>query len=1079
MTSNLYRVLASVGVVLSALPSVAAAQQATVVSGRITNEANAPVVGASVSIPSLAVGAYSANDGRYTFSIPANRVSGQTVSLVARRIGFTPVTVSVTLTGTSITRDIQLSTTTTQIEGVLVTALGLEREKRSLGVAAQSVSGADLNTTKTPNIVNALSGKVAGVKVTGATTFGGSSRIVIRGENSISGNNQPLFVVDGVPIDNSNVTDFRGYQARGYGGFDYGNATQDLNSDDIESVSVLKGPAAAALYGSRAANGAVVITTKSGKGSRGGFTADASTNVTFETISKLPDYQNAYGQGAGGEFQYLDGNYGGVNDGEDASWGPPLDGRTTGCIYLPNTTTYDTSAPCTQWFSNGQATPWVAHPDNVRSFFQTGRTVTNNFATTGSSDRANFRLSFGTQQAQGIVPTSSLSRITTGVTGAASLSEKLSTNATVQYVQNRGNNRPGTGYDEFNPMMGFVWFGRQIDVQQLKSMVYDSTLIANNINGHQANWNYNYHNNPYWNLYQNNNHDERNRLLGTAQIQYKAFDWLTAQLRSGTDFYANNRTFTVAPGWIGGFFDPYTNGDYTQGGFSNTDINVHETNTDFLLTSVTNPLSRLGLTLNFGGNRRVRSLTQKWIGTDQLVLPGTYNISNSAIKYVPYQYDENRAINSLYGTTQFAYNDYFFVDVTGRNDWSSTLPKENNSYFYPSVSSSLVFTDMMPALKNSILSYGKLRGAWTRVGSDADPYLLAVTYALANPFGSVPRAAVPNTVTNPLLKPEQTQAWEVGTELSFLDGRAGADFTYYTKKTTNQILTATVSPTSGFTAAAVNAGELSNRGVELQLTATPLKMANSFTWDVTANYAHNTNRLESLYGNSTAYQIGSKFFQTSIEARVGEPYGSIVGHVAQRDANGNLLLDSRGRPLASTGTQIIGNIQPKWTGGLINQVRYKNFDLSAQVDAHIGGQLWSATNRFGTYAGILSSTLVGRDTGIVMTGVDATTGAPVTRRATAENYFKRIDGIEEYFVYDATYVKLRELRLGWNVPPTLTRGLSGYRMNVALVGRNLLTHSNAPNIDPETAFTATNLQGIEFGQLPPTRSWGFQINVTP
>jgi TonB-linked SusC/RagA family outer membrane protein len=1095
MTSNLFRVLAGVGLLLGVLPSTVAAQQATTVSGRVTNETSTPLQGATISIPSLGLGTYTNAEGRFTLTVPAGRATGQSVTITARRIGFNPVQRAITLTpGAALNYDVSLTGATTQLEGVIVTALGQEREKRSLGVAAQSISGSDLNQTQTPNIVNALSGKIAGVKVTGSTNFGGSSRIVIRGENSIGSNNQPLWVVDGIPVDNSNLTNVN--QARGYGGFDYGNAVSDLNTEDIESVSVLKGPAAAALYGSRAANGAIVVTTRSGKNGRNDFSASGSSSVTFDQLAKLPDYQNSYGQGVGGQFGWKDGAGGGVGDGEDASWGPRLDGRTTGCAYIPsddprynptNPSTYDLTAPCVQWFSNGQPAPWVSHPDNVRDFFQTGKTVTNNVSATGSSDRANFRLSLGSQDVSGIVPTSSTQRINATANGSAMLGTKINANATVQFVHNRGNNRPGTGYDEFNPMMGFVWFGRQVDSHQLQQLYNDSTLIAANraddINCCQANWNYNYHNNPYFNLNNNNNHDDRNRFIGSAQLTYRPTDWLTAMVRSGSDFYRSNRGFNVDFGWVGGFFDPFTNGVFTDGGFSNEDFFVNENNTDFLLTSVTNPLTRLGLTVNLGGNLRSRSLSQNWIGTDALVAPGVYNVANAATQYTPFQYNENRKINSLYGSTQFAYNDVFFVDVTGRNDWSSTLPKGNNSFFYPSVSSSLVFTDLLPGGHlGGALTYGKLRGAWTRVGNDADPYLTIQTFSTFSPFGSAPRFSVKDVVANKDLKPEQTDAWEVGTELSFLDGRAGLDATYYQKKTTNQILNIDVSRTTGFSNAAINAGQLSNKGVELQLTAMPVKLANSFTWDVTANYANNRNRVDALYGDLTSYLVGRTFFSTRIEARLGQPYGSITGHPALRDDQGRLILDDTGLPQAGP-TSIIGNIQPNWTGGLINHFRYKNLDFSAQIDAKVGGQLWSATNRFGTYAGILQSTLQGREISVTEPGIDIQgvddAGNPITSHVTAEDYYKTIDGIEEYFVYDASYVKLRELRLGWNVQESLTRRLSGYKVGLALVGRNLWTHSNAPNIDPESAFSAGNSQGLEFGQLPATRSFGIQLNVTP
>ncbi|PYP77754.1 MAG: SusC/RagA family TonB-linked outer membrane protein [Gemmatimonadetes bacterium] len=1070
MTSNLYRMLAGASFLMATVPLMASAQQATTVSGRVTSEAAAPVPGASVSIPALGVGSYTSNDGRFTFTVPANRVTGQNVSLVARRIGYTPVTAAITLSGSSVTHDFRLATATTQLEGVVVTALGLEREKRSLGIAAQSVAGADLNQTRQPNIVTALSGKVAGVKVTTSTNFGGSARIVIRGENSIGGNNQPIWVVDGVAVDNSNFTTLN--QQRGVGGIDFGNAIQDLNSEDIESISVLKGPAAAALYGSRAAAGAIIVTTKSGRGAPRGFQATASSNITFDQVSKLPEYQNQYGQGYLGQFEFVNGVGDGLFDGVDESWGPKLDGRL-----IP------------QWYSRGEAVPWVPAPDNVSSFFQDGLSVSNNLSATGSGERANFRLSFGNDQSKGIVPGSRLNRLTAGLNGTASLSEKLQATASVQYIKNKGYNRPGTGYDELNPLMGFTWFGRNVDVGMLKAFMTDSALqVYNAANGvdytNMVNWNYNYHSNPWWNVEMNSNFDDRNRMIGSAQLQYKPYSWLTGMIRTGTDFYNQNRGFNFAPGWIGGYGgDPNTLGDYSQGGFANTTDLVNENNTDFLLTAVSTPLERLGLTINFGGNRRVRTLQQRWIGTDKLSGPGIYNMSNAAILYTPTQYDERRQINSLYGTTQFAFNDYFFVDVTGRNDWSSTLPAGKNSYFYPSVSSSLVFTDLFPAAKVAGLSYGKLRAAWTRVGSDANPYLLRLAYDNGDSYFGNARFAVPNTLTNPELKPEQTQAWEIGTELSFLDGRAGLDLTYYQKRTTDQILTASVASSTGFTRAAVNAGALSNKGIEVQLTGSPIKAstADGFSWDVTANYAQNKNRLEALYGTSDTYQIGNPFFNVTIEARLGQPYGSIVGRDFRRDSLGRMVLSSSsGTPLPALKTSILGNIQPTWTGGFINTFRYKNFDLSGQIDARIGGQLYSATTSWGRYAGILKETLEGREDSVTVSGVLAN-GTEVTRKVSAQNYWHGIgyNSGDVSNVVDASWVKLRELRLGWAVPQALLGNLTGYRMNVALVGRNLWLHANAPHIDPETAFSAGNLQGLEMGQLPSTRSLGFQVSVTP
>lgn len=1082
MTSHFRHTLAVIALALT--PSAALAQ-GTTVSGRVTTEGDTPVVGASVAIPSMNLGAMTNAEGRYSFTVPAARATGQQVLLTARRLGYQPRSATITLSGAAVTQNFTLAAAATQLEGVVVTALGIQKEKKALGVAQQTLDSTMLTQgARTTNLVSDLSGKIAGIAVTSATTQGGSARIVIRGATSINGNNQPLFVVDGIPIDNSSFANDR--QQRGYGGFDYGNTAQDLNPDDIASVSVLKGPNAAALYGARAANGAIIITTKTGRGV-GGFNVTGSTNLTFDSPLRLPEYQNTWGQGYYGDvcnvwktggshfsegpapagfdyakcgFSYVDGNYGGENDGVDESWGPRLDGTPRSQFSLTQA-------------GAAEVRPWVAHPDNVKNFFQTGRTVTTNGSAQGANERANFRLSLTRQDVDGMVPNNTLSRTTAALNAGAQISSKLSTTGSVQYVQNQGNNRPGTGYDEANPMMGFVWFGRQVDVGALKKNYRDA-------NGDQISWNYSYHNNPYWGAFMNSNRDQRDRVMGVASATYKFTDWLDASVRTGTDFYRNFSNYNFAAGWIGGGFD---GGDYSRGGFQEATRFSQETNSDFLVNMRRNLLADLGLSVNVGGNRRVNRYRANGFGTDQLVIPGVYNIGNSAKQVSPTEILTEKRINSLYGQAEFSFRDLAFVTVTGRNDWSSTLPKGSNSYFYPSISGSFVFTQAFPSLTfGGLLGYGKLRGGWSRVGNDADPYQLAVTYAALNQFGSISRFTVPNDLLNPTLKPENTDAWEVGTEMQWLENRVALDFTYYTKKTSNQILKAEISKASGFNTGLVNAGVISNRGVEAQLNLVPVRTQNGdFQWDVTVNYGRNKSRVDELYGDLQTVQLGPTHWYLSVEARKGYPYGAMFGVGFQRDsATGQLLLtNGLPRPEPSSKKRVLGVYTPDWTGGINNTFRYKGVDFGFLVDTRQGGNIYSTGNMWGSYAGILKNTEFRPDTGIVISGIDKATGQPNTRHVRAEDYWHSLYPIQEAWIYDASFVKLREARLGFNLPERIARMANLSNARLSIVGRNLMLWTDAPNIDPESAFSSTNVQGIEMGQMPTARSIGFQFSVTP
>lgn len=1041
------------------------------VTGTVTSDAGKPLAGVVVTVKGTSVRAVTDENGRYTIRVPTGAArlvfSGQAVTSEEAAISGNTVNVA-------------LAPQAVALEGLVVTALGIQRQEQALGVAAQRVAGEDLSRQET-NVVNALSGKVSGVNITAAGAQGGSSRIVIRGANSIGGNNQPLFVVDGVPIDNA------GPRLYGYGGRDYGNAAQDINPENIASITVLKGANAAALYGSRAANGAIIITTKTGNTARGRVTA--SQNVTWEDPLRIPDYQNAYGQGLNGQFAYVDGNGGGIFDDYDESWGPPLDGRMITQFNSP--------------IVNGvrQPTPWVAHPENISQFIQTGRTLLTNAAFAAGSDAANVRLGVSRLDQDGMVPGFSLGRTTVSLNGGAKVTPRLSTNGSVQYIGQAGHNRPGIGYDETNPFEQFIWFGRQVDMNDLRAH-YNEIRPEN---GMPYSWNYSFHPNPYFLQLVNQNRDRRDRIIGNASVNFQFTPWLSALVRSGTDWYQDDRRLMYASGNFGlENTNPLDGTDQSVG--NNGALGIHaigfqETNTDFLFTANRPLTGALTLNANFGGNRRVWRRDQNYTWVANLSSPGIYSLDNRLGD--PYITDlrQRKQVNSLYGQAEFGFNQYLFVTLTGRNDWSSTLPENNNSYFYPSVQTSFIFTDAIPSLNlGGLLSYGKLRASWARVGSDADPYQLVSTFTASDPFGQLPTFTVGNAIKNPYLKPESTDSWEVGTELNFLNNRLGLDLTYYNQKTRDQILNVQVSRATGFSSKVLNAGTMQNRGIEVMLNATPVQ-AGDFKWESTVTWAKNQNKVVELVGGIESLQLAD-FWGMKVQARKGYPYGELVGTTYLRDSQGRILVDSRGLPRMDPQLKPLGSYQPDWSGGFSNTFSYRGASLRFLLDTKQGGMIYSVTDQWGRYAGVLQSTVAGRcahsssmknmpvcdaNTGIIVPNsayvttkgdTVANTGANA-RVTSSQRYNKSIWQIHEAHTFDASYVKLREVTFGFDVPRALTGrfGVSG--MNLSLVGRNLKLWTDVPNIDPETAFDASNVQGLEFGQVPTPRSIGLSVTITP
>src|SRR6266511_3562968 len=968
MTDNRWfvRSILTIGVVLLGLiPAALSAQEATTVSGQVkSSPGGAPLVGAIVSIAALRVNATTDNDGRYRLVLPAGTTGP--VTLTARRIGYQTGTVQVNLSGASVEQDIALQEGAIELTQVVVTALGIEREQRSLSYAAQTVSGDRLTDVLTQNVVSGLQGNVAGVQVTNSANPFGSARIVVRGASSILGQNQPLIIVDGIPIDNSAASN-SGYGGGSLGGYDVGNAAADISADNIASVTVLKGPNAAALYGSRAANGAIVYTTKSGKGApQQGFGVSATFGANMETPLRLPDYQNKYGQGFYGEFDFVDGNFGGKNDGADESWGPQLDNRTSGCVRITTDTLvavgiptlYDAAHACNQFFGVG---PWSAHPNNVRDFWNTGLIINANVAVARSSDRSNVRLSVGRTNESGMYPNNTNNRTDIALSGGTQVSDHWSAEASVNYINDGMKNQPAQAYEEIDPMQGFIWFGRQVDTRLLKQNLYrdpsdaltQQILVGDKLLRRDApipySWNYSYHPNPYWMSNVKTTDYARNRGLGHASVTYKVNDWLSVTGRTGRDWYQNQFRANYPVNSISPF---------NAGGFLDVGETRSETNNDFLVTANRSLTPTLSLTVNAGGNQRKNDYNTNMGQVSELVIPGVYTLANSNGVAFGQLYVSHKKVNSLYGSANFNFKDWLNLDITGRNDWSSTLPKNGNSLFYPSIGAAFVFTDALK-MQSSWLSYGKVRASWTRVGNDTDPYQLAAVYGAGTAWAGQPSFTAPDRLPNRLLKPEQTTGQELGADLGFFRDRLILNATIYQKNTTDQILPVSISASTGYSSYVVNSGEVRNRGIELAATMTPIQRPD-LRWNVVVNWSKNSNKVLSLYGGVSRIVVGN-YWNVNVTADSGQPYGNLVGYKWQRDAQGHIIVGDDGLPIRDASQQVLGNYNPDWVGGISNTISYKRMSFSFSFDGQVGGQVYSVTQWFGQYSGVLASTLLGRE----------------------------------------------------------------------------------------------------------------------
>lgn len=1040
--------------VLAVLPGTLLAQQRTV-SGQVTAaDTGEPLMGVTVMVPGTQIGTLTNTQGRYELEVPQGEVTLSFQSLGYR---------TVTRTTSAATLDVALETAPIELEGLTVTAMGIARERRSLGYTLEEIDAEEVSEIPADNFVSNLQGKIAGAVIKSSPYAGGSTRIVLRGANSLLGNNEPIFVVDGVVVDNSSGG------ATASGGFDYGNAIGMLDPSDIKSISVLKGANAAALYGSRASNGVILIETKTGADARPGVTASQTVEMTRPL--RLPSYQNRYGQGrtncampgpdCAGEFRFVDGLGGGVNDGVDESWGPPMDCQ-----------------PVDQFFGAGE--PFCPHPDNVSDFFQTGWTTRTHAALNASSDNSHGRFAVTYENADGMAPGNQMEKAQLQLRGGFELSERATVNATAHYIRDTGERRPAVGYDGRNFMQQFNWFGRQVDIHMLEDWecVDNRFECAGKRGGYSpyANWNYNYHDNPYFLQYGNNNFDQTDRIIGSASGSYELLSWLSAEGRTGVDWYREQRNRQYHVG----------SQSFIDGGFLKQLIYNREHNTSARLSTTPIELPEgFALSVNTGGNVRIGYRDFEQVNSTQLSVPGIYTVANSAGIPNNVQTTEEKKVYSLFGDAELSFNDWAFVNVTGRNDWSSTLPEDNRSYFYPSVSTSVVFTDAL-GIDSDVLTFGKVRGSWARVGNDTDPYQLRNTFSKGVQWGSTVGYTVPNTSKNPNLKPEQTDSWEFGGELELWGGRAGLSYTWYRQTTKDQILPVQVSFASGYNSTVINAGKIRNEGHEVKLTGTPVR-TDDFSWDVGVNWGKNDNEVVSLAGDLENIVLGD-FFGITLEARVGEPYGTINGWDFNRDDQGRLILYGEDPALPATDyqKQVLGDVNPDWTGSVSNQLTYKDFDFSFLFDISQGGEIFATTNWFGYWTGVLDETLQGRengacDPGVLVEGVTPE-GEPISNRVCPERWWSTGSITYQHIprgIFDASYIKLRQARIGYQLPDSWARAIGFQNMHVSVIGRNLWLNSEVRHIDPDFATTNGNYQGVEYGIFPSGRTVGMTLSVVP
>ena len=1014
--------------------------QNTTVKGTVKDATGEPVIGATVKVQGSTMGVITDIDGNYTIDCPSN------ATLEVSYIGSKTQTVKI---GGKNTIDITLQDESQAIDEVVVTALGIKRQARSLGYSTTKVGGDDFQLARDPNIGNALSGKVAGVNVSGnGTGSTGTSRVIIRGNASLTGNNMPLYVVDGVPFDNTNQG-----SAGQWGGADMGDGLSNINADDIESIQVLKGAAASALYGYRGGNGAILITTKSGKKNQP-VAIEVNQNLTFNSIYDYRDWQDTFGIGLEGNKPT---NVTDAKKAESDSWGAALDGSEA-VNFLGEKYAY-------------------SNVDNWKKFYRTGITSNTSASISGSGQNIVYRFGASYNTEKSILPNAGNRQVGLNMNTTYDILKNLHLNVTANYTFDKSNGRSNLSDGNGNTNASLLYRGNSFDIDWMKGT---EAGWGTNLDGSEMiGGNNNYFNNPYWLQYRKTNNMNRNRLTGQVQLRWDITSWLYLQGAVQRDGYSIEFQ-QVQP--IGAAADP-------KGWITEYEKNFHESNYNFLL-GFNKEFGKLSVGATFGGNKQYNE-TKKFTIADggrPFLVNGVWSVNTVSDKTYGKE-DVRYQVNSFYGTVDLGWANQVFLNLTGRNDWFSTLSKGNNSYFYPSATLSWVFTD---TFRNSLpewFEFGKLRVGMATASNGTDPYKNILLYKLRNYTINGINTVTQNNdnkLPNEYLKPVHISEFETGLNLSFFQSRLNFDMAYYQKKTSDDIATVSTSSASGYNAKVVNVGKIKNSGFEFMVDAYPVK-TKAFTWNTTLNFAYNKSKVEYLGEGVDRLSIDgaqSRNGNVYIYNIVGSAYGEIVGNKYKRDADGNLLLKD-GLPQAGEQTSL-GNGVYKWTGGWRNSFTYKNFTLGFLIDAKFGAKIFSGTNYQLYYYGMHKNTLNGRTVenpyaNTVFAGIDEATGQANTVAVTAQDYYKAIcnKDIAEEFVYDASFIKLRELSLSYTFPKSMLSSMKVVKgLSVSLIARNLWTiMKHTPNIDPESAVNATNGQGLELNGYPTTRNIGFNVNV--
>ena len=1013
----------------SALQNV---QADAVCKGVVIDVTGEPVIGATVVVKGKAgVGTVTDIDGNFTLK---NVKKGEVLHITS--LGMAPI--DVVWNGGSLT--VTLKEDSNALDEVVVTALGIKRERKSLGYAIQDVKGDVLVNAHENNVANALTGKIAGVQITRSSNGpGGSSKIQLRGNNSITGLNQPLIVVDGVPMDNftgASNNDFWNPSA------DMGNGLGDINPEDIESMSVLKGASAAALYGSRAGNGVILITTKTGRQTKGlGITITGT--VTAETLFTKPEIQSEFGQGDNGVYSEKSSN----------SWGPRITGQTI-----------------KRW--DGTEVAMQAY-DNLENYYGTGTELQENVTLSQQYGKTSIYASVTNMDNKSMTPGAKLSRTNMMLRGVTTFgkNDAWTFDGKVQYIRNKANNRPISGNNGNNSALGMYTFPRSLDIRDFKNCVDE--------NNNMVWWNES-GNNPYWMSNYSLNQDSRDRFLMNASLKYKVFSWLTAEIKGGTDMYTTETTSHV-----------YSGNSNVTTAYGYNLSHFYENNFSFLLTATKDNLfDKVGGTVTFGGNLMQTKKTGIGASASYLVIQDKFSVNNGTEKPGVSETYTQKKINSLYGTVGLNYDGWAFLDATFRNDWSSALAKANRSFFYPSVSASWLFIDMLNKMGKqapSWFTYGKIRASYAEVGNDMDPYQLYNLYTTSKDSHAGINASSGSTLYDANVKNELIKSWEVGLELKFLNNRLGLDFAWYKSNATNQLLNLPMNNLSGYSSKKINAGNIQNTGFEIMAYATPIQTKN-FDWTINYNISHNENTIKDLYEGVELYDLGG-YDDLHVYAVNGGNYGEIWGtkfvRVEEGEYKGQLLLTSDGLPQRTTVKEKIGDQQATCNMGLTNSFRFKDWTLSFLIDARLGGQIFSGTLQRMEAAGTAKMTAANGREDIVVEGViknEDGTYTKNTNAVTAQKYWNAVAGgnlgVGEANIYSASNIRLRNVSLGYTVPAKYLANTIFQSIRAGITVTNVwMIHSNLHGLDPESVYaTSTNATGFEYAGLPTTRSYVFNVS---